>query len=352
MTLKKANAFNLTKNASILTLGLFMMIGASCKKSDTTSDYVGDWVSSADFDGPVRAGAVSFVIGDHAYIATGYQKDLTWLNDNWSYDQNTTTWTQVASMPGVGRTNAVAFTIGTKAYVGTGTSDGGTTFLNDFYSYNTANNTWATIANYAGSARAYAVGFASSTLGYVGTGVDADNAKKDFYSYNPLNDTWAQSSSYSGKARQNASTFTINNVAYLVGGVSSGAYLTDFWAFDLATQTWTLKRPIINISDDSYDDLYGSATGGIPRSNATAFVMNGIGFLATGYNSGILATVWAYDPGADQWTEKTSLEATARMDAVSFVIGGRGFLGTGQTGTIRLGDFWEFLPNNTQVDNN
>ena len=346
MTHKKANAFHLTKNASILTLGLFMLFGTSCHKSTTTT-YLGDWMSSADFDGPSRADAVSFVIGDHAYVATGYQKDNTWLNDNWSFDRGTNTWTQMANVPGAGRNSAVAFTIGTTAYVGTGYD--GVNYLNDFYSYNTINNTWDTIANYTGTPRIGAVAFASATNGFVGTGYDnGDNWKKDFYSYNPSTNTWSEAPSYNGKVRTDAVAFVINNIAYVATGVNSGSYNQDMWAFDLNSNTWTQKGQIINVLDDTKDDLYTS----IQRSNSTVFVMDNIAYLATGYNSGVLSSVWAYDPSADQWTQKTDLEAPAREDAVSFTINGSGFLGLGQNSSIRMGDFWEFAPTATEVANN
>jgi N-acetylneuraminic acid mutarotase len=346
MTHKKANAFHLTKNATILTLGIFMMFGSSCKKSDTTDTYTGDWISSADFDGPGRTEAVSFVVGDHAYITSGYEKDDIRLTDTWSYDQNSSTWSLMASMPGVPRNSAVAFTIGTVAYVGTGYD--GTNYLNDFYSYNTATNTWDTIANFTGTPRMGAVGFGlANGKGYVGTGYD-DDWQKDFWVYDPATNQWAQSASYNGKKRTDAVAFVINNRAYLVSGTNNGTYNPDMWQFNPDNGTWAQERQIINVSDDSYDDLYTD----IERSNATVFVMSGIAYMSTGTNNGVLASTWAYDPTQDLWTEKTGLEAAPREGAISFSLNNRGYLGLGNNSSVRFDEMWEFAPNNTQVDNN
>ena len=51
----------------------FVLIGVACKSTtDETVATVGNWVKRAAFDGPGRAGAVSFVINDIAYLGTGF----------------------------------------------------------------------------------------------------------------------------------------------------------------------------------------------------------------------------------------------------------------------------------------
>lgn len=347
---KKATAFQLTRNATILTLGLFMTIGGtSCNKDSSSSDLLGDWQHSSDFEGVARTEAVSFVLGDKAYVGTGYQKDDVRLSDFWQYDQTNGTWYQVADMPGVPRNSAVAFTIGDKAYVGTGYD--GTNYLNDFYSYNPANDTWDTIAPFAGSARTGAVAFGLGSFGYVGTGYD-DNYLKDFWGYNPSNDTWSQAASLGGTKRQDAVAFVVNSKAYVVTGLNNGAYTDDMWEFTPAATieagTWNQKIRTASISDDAFDDDYG----GIPRSNATAFVMDNIAFVTGGANGGNLTTTWSYDASTDRWTEKTPFEGTVRQGAVSFTLNNRGYITTGNNSGTRFDDMWEFLPNADQVDYN
>lgn len=346
MIQKKANAFHLTKNATILTLGLFMAFGTSCKKSsDSSTTLIGDWFRSNDFEGVARTEAVSFVIGDKAYVATGYQRDDIRLNDLWQYDQASGTWFQKADMPGAPRNSAVAFTIGTNGYVGTGYD--GVNYLKDFYRYNSNNNTWDTIADFGGSGRTGAVAFGIGTNGYVGTGFD-DNYLKDFWVYNASNNSWAQTSSLGGTKRSDAVAFTINDKAYVATGVNNGSYPDDVWQFDPASAAWTQKTRLANISDQTFDDNYTS----ILRSNGSAFVMNNIAYITNGVNSSVVGTTWAYDPSTDVWTQKTSFEATQRQGAVAFSINNRGYVATGNNSSSRFDDMWEFAPNNDKVDNN
>jgi len=345
MIQKKAPAFHLTKNAAIIALGFISVLGSSCKKDDTTTTTVGDWMRSSDFEGVARTEAVGFVLDGKAYIGTGYKQDDVRLSDFWAYDQATETWFQKADMPGAARNSAVAFTVGSKAYVGTGYD--GINQLNDFYSYNPANNTWDTIASFAGSARYGAVAFSSGSKGYVGTGFDG-NYLKDFYAYNPTNDTWTQTASLGGTKRQNAVAFTINNLSYVATGVNNGAYPDDIWQFDPSNETWSQKTRIANISDDTYDDEYGS----IPRANASVFVIDNIAYLANGSTSGLNSTVYAYDPSTDRWTQKTGFESTQREGAIGFSLNNRGYVATGSNSSSRFDDMWEFLPNNDVVSGN
>ena len=63
-----------------------------------------------------------------------------------------------------------------------------------------------------------------------------------------------------------------NNKAYLFTGINNGKtdQVNDMWQYDPATSLWTAKRPIANVSAETYDDTYA-----IVRQNAVAFVMNG-----------------------------------------------------------------------------
>jgi len=340
---KKAHAFQLTKNATIITLGLFMALGSSCSKSSSSTDLVGDWFRSNDFEGVARTEAVSFVIGDKAYVATGYQKDDIRLKDLWEYNQSNGTWIQKADMPGVARNAAVAFSINNVGYVGTGYD--GTSYLNDFWSYNPSNNTWDSIAPFGGSARYGAVGFSINNQGFVGTGFD-DNYLKDFWAYNPSSNSWSQTASLGGTKRKDAIAFVFNNTAIVATGINNGAFPDDVWAFD--GNNWTEKTRLANISDESFDDNYAS----ILRSNASAFVMNNVGIISNGTTGSVTGTTWAYDPATDVWTQKTAFESTQREGAVGFSLNNRGYVATGNNSASRFDDMWEFNPNAAKVDNN
>ncbi|MDD5149239.1 MAG: kelch repeat-containing protein [Flavobacterium sp.] len=319
-----------------ILIGLFM---TSCSNSDNTEDLVGNWIKKSSFDGPARSSSASFVIGNDVYVATGYTGDV-YLNDLWSYTSDGDFWEQKADFIGVKRSSASAFEINGKGYVGLGYD--GSNRLKDFYEYNPSTNTWTQKADFAGSARYGAVGFQVANKAFFGTGYDG-NYLKDFYQYNPTTDVWTLSPGFGGNKRKNATVFIINDNAYLVTGISNNVMQYDFWLFNGTNESWTKLRDIDRGDSGEYNEDYQ-----IIRANASSFVMNGLGYVACGDNS---TTVWQYTPTTDLWKEKTSLEASGRIDAVGVSLNNRGFIMLGRSGTSYFDDSWEFKPNDEQVDN-
>lgn len=332
--LKKALAF------SILLVPFFL---ASCSEDDTTEELVGNWLKRSSFDGPARSSAVGFVIGNFAYVATGYTGD-EYLNDLWVYNSDGDYWEQKADFIGVKRSAASGFELNGKGYVGLGYD--GTNRLKDFYEYNPTTNVWTKKADFAGSARYGAVGFQVSGKAYFGTGYDG-NFLKDFYQYNATNDSWTLSSGFGGEKRRNATVFVINDKAYFGTGTSNNVLQYDFWEFNGATEVWTKKRDIDRGTDDDDDNEYNEDYQ-ILRANASSFVLNNLGYVVCGDNS---TSVWQYNPATDLWTEKTSLEASGRIDAIGFTVNNRGFVMLGRSGTSYFDNLMEFKPNDEQVDN-
>ncbi len=85
-------------------------------------------------DGDIlRYNAVSFVIGNKAYVATGLNQG--WKRDVWEYDPKKDDWTERTGLENeiASRQNAVAFTIGNRAFMGTGTI--GSARLSDLWEY-------------------------------------------------------------------------------------------------------------------------------------------------------------------------------------------------------------------------
>lgn len=328
--LKKVLAF------SIILVPFFF---ASCSEDDTTEELVGNWLEKSSFDGPARSSAVGFVIGNYAYVATGYTGDA-YLNDLWVYNSDGDFWEQKADFIGVKRSAASGFELDGIGYVGLGYD--GTNRLNDFYQYNPSTNTWTQKADFAGTARYGAVGFQVAGKAYFGTGYDG-NYLKDFYQYDPSTDVWALSSGFGGNKRRNATVFVIGDKAYLGTGTSNNVLQTDFWEFDATTDIWTKKRDISKGDTDEYNEDYA-----LLRSNASSFVMNNLGYLVCGDNS---SSVWQYNPATDLWTENTPLEASGRIDAFGFAANNKGYIVLGRTGTSYFDDLLEFKPNDEQVDN-
>ncbi|MFC5045621.1 Kelch repeat-containing protein [Aquimarina hainanensis] len=303
-------------------------ISISCNNDDDFER--GNWVESSVFDGIPRSSAASFVIGNKGYVGTGYDGD-DYLQDFWEYDMEGDFWVQKADFPGIRRSAATGLAIGSMGYIGLGYD--GDFELSDFWEYNPTANVWTQKTDFKGGPRRAAVGFGSSSKGYVGTGYDGDNDQKDFWVFEPTTNEWTKLEGFGGDKRRDATTFQIGNKVYLGTGQSNGLNKTDFWEFDLSSEKWTRKKDLDE--DDDYS---------IARSNATGFELNGLGYIATGYNAGAVGSIWEYNPSSDVWEEITKLEALPRQDAISFSNGSSAFVLLGRNGGIYLDDNYQLFP--------
>lgn len=336
----KTNAYLI--GAAIISFSLIGSQGCT-KSTDADDELIGNWKRADDFEGNARSEAVSFTIGDYAYVSTG-STNSDRFKDLWEYNLSRRYWIQKADLPGVARNSAVAFSIGTKGYIGTGYD--GATRLTDFWEYDQVTNQWTQKANFTGSGRYDAVGFVLNDKGYISCGYDG-NYLKDLWQYDPATDQWLQKASVGGSKRSAATAFVVDNKAYICSGSNNGEMQQDLWMYDPTANEWTEKKKIYNYSDETYDDDYGT----IPRQNGVAFTIGSYVYLASGENSSITSATWQYDPVNDNWTPKTAFEGTGRSGAVAFSLGGRGFILTGRSGSLMMDNAYELLPNDEQVDN-
>ncbi|MDR3217886.1 MAG: T9SS type A sorting domain-containing protein [Dysgonamonadaceae bacterium] len=216
------------------------------------------------FPGEGRNNAVSFVIGNAAYIGTGYaykNNANIFYKDFWKYDSSADAWTKIADFPGEARYRSVAFSSNGKGYVGIGSGNGSSIFK-DFYEYNPANNTWSKIADFP-DARYGVVSFSINGVGYVGSGYDGTNLKGDFYKYE--SGSWkAIAALPSGEARMLAAGFSLNGLGYIAGG---GPVPSVFGGFDSMfeynpqTNVWSRKAYSSRLSSNV---ILSYVSGGIP----------------------------------------------------------------------------------------
>nr|WP_321412424.1 kelch repeat-containing protein [uncultured Carboxylicivirga sp.] len=327
---------------------IMALLIVSCSDDDDDDDLYGNWIKKGSFEGIPRSDAVSFTIGDYAYVGTGYNGDEDErLTDFWRYNAEKDAWdsTSVAQFPGVGRNSAVAFSAAGKGYVTTGFD--GKNKLKDLWEYDPEANTWTQKADFPGSGRYDAIAFTVNDIGYVGTGYDG-NLLKDFYKYDPSTNTWEKVTSIGGSKRRNGTAFVINDLAYVCMGTDNGEYLGDLWEYDADTDTWTEKRKIANDAneDESYDDDYE-----IVGVYASAFTTGGLGYVATGGPGYPGVRTWEYDPSTDLWTERSEFEGSARYGAVAFTLNDVPFVGTGRSSSAYFDDVYKFDPNAEQDDN-
>ncbi|MFY7963711.1 MAG: Kelch repeat-containing protein [Chitinophagaceae bacterium] len=334
----------------VLVATSFALIGVACKSTTTEeTTTVGNWVKRSAFDGNGRAGAVSFVIGNTAYVGTGFDGTIRY-NDFWAYNPTTDTWSQVALMPGTKRNSGIAFTANGNGYVATGYD--GINKLQDNWEYNPGANTWTQKAGLpdpangvVGSGARYgAVGFGIGAKGYICSGYTGSHTK-DLWEFDPANGamgTWTQKASMNtSDKRRDATVMVYNNEAYIVSGTNNGTVVTEMAKYSPSTDKWTKLRDIANLSSESYDDTYTS----IVRGSAVAFVIDKKGYLATGQNGSNTSTVWEYDFATDAWTSKTTFERSTRNAAVGFSVAGKGFVGLGTNSTYYFDNLDEFKPN-------
>lgn len=341
------------KQRLLIVLFALSLFFTSC---GSDNDLVGNWSKSSSFKGRARSGAVSFVIGDYAYVGTGYDgKDA--LKTFYKYSLGETGWSNVddetnpnSIFPGAARREAVAFEANGKVYVGLGVNDDDER-LSDFYEFDPNTDTWNPnpIDMTGGpSARQGAVAFSINGIGYVGTGYGYQEGEdrtnlNDFYKFDG---SWKEIT-FPGDKTKNSTAFVIENKAYVVSGDGSMKYV---WEYDPAkvsntSNGWTRKE---DLDDDNNWE-------GVQRSQAVSFVINGKGYIATGRNSGLSREVWEYDPVNDDWDEKTSLESpevASREDAVAFSLSNRGFVTTGTVvgSGAYFDDTWEFNPTMDEDD--
>ncbi len=198
------------------------------------------WLELDTFPGIGKVSATAFTIGNLAYVGTGNQTNVVGNETNtfWEFDPNGGTWTQKADFPGPRRDRAISFTIGNFAYLGLGfhTEDPSTTSLGDFWQYNPADDSWIQKADYGGQARSGPVGFVIKDHGYVGLGFPV---LRDVWKYSPDNDSWEEVSRFPSAGRFNPAAFSIGDNAYIVSGFSNQGgnfiYFEDCWEFDSQT---------------------------------------------------------------------------------------------------------------------
>ncbi|MVM34694.1 galactose oxidase [Spirosoma sp. HMF4905] len=307
-------------------LGLFLLLQQCTPQSISLSPSTGDWNIRAELEGPARSAAVSFTIGNIAYIGTGLDVSNNSLADFWKYDPSRNAWTQVADFPGKARSEAVAFaTRSKKGYLGTGMDAQGN-LLRDFYEYDPTTNAWKRIADFSGSARRSATAFSMYDLGFVALGFDGSE-RADLWRYNSSANQWTERKYIGGPARVGAAAFVINNLAYVGAGSSQNVNLSDFWMYDPDNNIWTQRRNI--------PDAISASSG------AVGFSIDNTGYFVTGSGG---RQVLVYNSVTDFWTEQRPFEGSSRSKAVGFAIGQKGYITTGSNGNTRFDDLWEFDP--------
>jgi N-acetylneuraminic acid mutarotase len=347
----------------------------ACSSND---DLVGDWAISRQFPGKARVGAVSFVIGDKAYVGLGIDQENYEKSDFWEF--NGTQWRQVAPFLGAARYGAVAFSDGQYGYVGLGYAprtavEGGSIlkeeWFTDFWRFDPEGSTtdptdpeviyagsWTKIESpFRGRTRIFATAFYLPGTGkaYVGTGRAESNygTLADMWEFDVESQTWATTEYYPGfNSREGAVNWVMNGCAYIALGVTGTSYANDVWRFD-PTQPEGLQWVELDKLKDTKDIKYDKHYPNIIRKYAVAFVVGegsaARAYIAAGSSTTLKSDAWEYDPtrenGKGRWEDVTGMPVQ-RQQAVAFVINGVPYVTTGGA-SIESGNqsTYTFTPN-------
>lgn len=291
------------------------------------------WTEPGGFPGGARMAAISFVIGDKAYVGLGHGRDeedhLIWYKDMWEFDMTANTWTQRENYPGAGSSGAVGFAINGKGYVGTGSGPGGA--VKDFWEFDPETNSWTEKATFIGSSVSYATGFSLDGKGYLGTGVENGNGNflKTFYQYDPQLNQWTKKADFPGLAVDQAIGFSLGEYGYIGMGLRMESWLghtKQLWAYLPASDTWTQKKDC-----PSPQSLDGSL----------AFTLNGKAYVGLGWGNG--TTIWKYDPDLNEWQDDGAV-TKSRISAVAIPLDNEVMIGTGASSSEFFKDFENYTP--------
>jgi N-acetylneuraminic acid mutarotase len=310
-----------------------------------------------------RSYAVSFVIGDSAYVGTGLNYDSGKLADFWKYDPSSDVWSKKSSLPGNARCQAVAFALDGKGYVGTGIDSAGN-YLSDFYQFDPtigSKGKWTYVADFP-DARIGSIAFVVKGKAFVGAGRISGGSVKDLWQYDQIKNTWVQQISIYGSKRENAFVMVINDIAYVGSGLDYGSYVKDFYKFDITQNggqgAWLALNGLTGKNADGKSIIQPS-----PRKFGATFTIGNSGYLTCGTSSiAEEGDTWQYDPDTDTWvqyysfTKNTPVAGSIREGAVSFTLttstGEYGYLVTGQYSPfVQLKDFWKFDPLGVEPNN-
>lgn len=298
-------------------------------------------------DGP-RSSAVSFVIGDTAYVTLGRKVSDVFAHEVFANDsahgtecyvffENENRWELRTQFPGVGRVNALANVINDKAYVGLGYYPGrgvyvesDKTYLRDFWMYDPNSNAWTRKADFPSAYSNKCIHFVYDDMLYVGFGFNGYGFNNEMWVYSPDEDKWTKlkNAPFNGRAGAVASA---DDYKMFVGTGYSTFNNNDWWEYEPEDDMW-IKRKNMPCNG---------------RVNAVGFTLGDNYFVATGrYFAGTLTggktknDILMYDAANNKWTAINALRNGARENAIAFRLGDNVYVGLGENDTDLLNDFY------------
>jgi hypothetical protein len=283
---------------------------------------------------PNRAYAVSFVVDNQAYIATGESGSST-LSDCWRFTTGEAFgfWEQRGNIPGGGRSFAFAFTIANIGYVGggNGAAGGYSPARQDFYRYNSGTNTWTARANLPVANRGASATFATTVGGYVIGGSPtpgfSNTSNNTCMRYEPGTNTWNTSIANiptTSNRLMFAFGYTVGANGFVTCGFEHGMAYNPLWRYnDFPANAWT---------EISFATPTARFPGALRRA-PSGFVLGNTPYIGLGFASGVAQNTFYFFDGTS-WIQTPNYLYNNGIGALGFSINPsgvrqRGFIATG-----------------------
>lgn len=150
-------------------------------------------------------------------------------------------------------------------------------------------------------------------------------------------DFWVIRDSVNGPPRSAASAFVLEGEGYIVGGLDQDGFKRKMYSYDLDQNDW----------DDELS-LGGDNGSGLNRGSATSFVVANKAYVTCGQGdtNPFFGDLWEYDPITKSWSQKANFIGETRRQASAFVIADTAYFGTGYGNSGFLKDFYKYTPQN------
>lgn len=152
-------------------------------------------------------------------------------------------------------------------------------------------------------------------------------------------DFWVIRDSVNGPPRSAASAFVLDGEGYIVGGLDQDGFKRKMYSYDLSQDDW----------DDELS-LGGLNGSGLNRGSATSFVIANKAYvgLGQGDTNPFFSDLWEYDPVSESWSQKANFIGESRRQATAFVLGDTAYVGTGYGSSGYLKDFYKYHPSSNE----
>lgn len=318
----------------ILNIMVIMLIACEASKPDVQYSIS----TCAPIPVP-RAAAVSFVVGEYAYVFGGRDAEGNYLNDLWRYDIANDAWTSMRETPLRSRVNATACVRNGIVYIGLGFNgqySNSTGYLSDWWSYNASTDTWQQLSDFPANTTARAISLVGDGELYVGYGF-CWTYERDMYRYNIAEDMWSfidvhlDRKAFTFPTRSFGGVGTTCQNRYFAG-TGFRAYSLNWWGEFLPEGAWVKRKNVPG---------YKRTTAACAATKDFVYVIGGMHFGGVNTDGKVLSDILQYNPNTDNWQYVGNLPNGGRMNHIAFSVGNRVYVGLGENEDIQVcGDLY------------